>query len=292
LKKCLECGTAHQGADWGCPSCGAQPAMRGGFLSFAPDSDGSEEGFDPSVFETLARIESGSFWFAARNRLIKWALAKHFPDAKTVFEAGCGTGFALSGIQQSFPNIKVSGADLFARGLEFAAGRLSPGTELYQMDAARIPFKDEFDVVCSLDSLEHIKDDEGALRGMFEAVRPGGGLVCSVPQHPWLWSEFDEQSRHERRYAARELKQKVERAGFSVVFSTSFMALLFPAMLASRMVWKLKPGRAATSEFKSGLLNSALGAAAAAEASAIMAGARFPFGGSLLVVAKKTIPCS
>ncbi len=264
--------------------------MRGGFLSFVPGSDGGGEGFDPGVFETLARIESGSFWFAARNRLIKWALAKYFPDAKTLFEAGCGTGFALTEIQKSFPAIEVSGADLFTRGLEFAAGRLFPGTELYQIDAARIPFKDEFDVVCSLDSLEHIKDDEGALRGMFEAVRPGGGLLCSVPQHPWLWSDFDAQSRHERRYAARDLKQKVERAGFSIVFSTSFMTLLFPAMLASRIVWKLKPGREATSEFKPGFINAAMGAAAAAEARAIIAGARFPFGGSLLVVAKKTIP--
>lgn len=292
MKKCLDCGFAHESADWVCPSCGARPAIRGGFLSFAPDSDGSGEGFDSGVFETLARIESGSFWFAARNRLIKWALAKHFPEAKTLFEAGCGTGFALSEIQKSFPHIKVSGADLFTQGLKFATNRLSPGTELFQMDATRIPFKDEFDVVCSLDSLEHIKDDEGALRGMFDAIKPGGGLICSVPQHPWLWSDFDEQSRHERRYAAGDLKQKIERAGFSILLSTSFMTLLFPAMLASRILWKLKPGRAATNEFKSGPLNSSMGAVAAAEGRAIMAGARFPFGGSLLVVAEKRIPCA
>src|SRR5256885_16373006 len=48
------------------------------------------------------------------------------------------------------------------------------------------------------------------------------------------WSASDEYACHERRYTARELHDKVARAGFEIVRSTSFVSLLLPAMLASR----------------------------------------------------------
>ena len=57
----------------------------------------AQAGFKPEYFARLAAIEPGHFWFRARNELIQWALRNYFPDAKSFFEVGCGTGFVLPG---------------------------------------------------------------------------------------------------------------------------------------------------------------------------------------------------
>jgi SAM-dependent methyltransferase len=57
---------------------------------------------------------------------------------------------------------------------------------LFQMDARKIPFESEFDVIGAFDVLEHIEEDEKALAQIFHAVLPGGGLILTVPQHRFL----------------------------------------------------------------------------------------------------------
>ena len=64
------------------------------------------------------------------------------------------------------------------------------------MDARRIPFEDEFDVIGAFDVLEHIKEDEQVLVQMHRAVKSGGGIMLTVPQHMFLWSEQDVQAHH------------------------------------------------------------------------------------------------
>ena len=69
---------------------------------------------------------------------------------------------------------------------------------------------------------------------MHRAVRPAGGVLLTVPQHPWLWSNTDEVALHVRRYQSGELERKVQAAGFRILFSASYTALLLPLMAASR----------------------------------------------------------
>ena len=66
-------------------------------------------------------------------------------------------------------------------------------------------------------------------------MRPGGGFMATVPQHPALWSLQDEHAHHVRRYTARGLRRKVEAAGFEVVRMTSFVSLLLPMLVAARL---------------------------------------------------------
>ena len=97
------------------------------------------------------------------------------------------------------------------------------------MDARRIPFRDEFDVIGAFDVIEHIEEDVAVIDEVGRALRPGGGFVMTVPQHPALWSPQDEHAHHVRRYTAAGLRRKVEAAGFEVVRMTSFVRLLLPS---------------------------------------------------------------
>ena len=289
MKRCVACEGRFESDEWRCPSCGYRPAARNEVFQFAEDRASAEAGFKPEYFARLAVIEQGHFWFRARNNLIQWALGKYFPNAESFFEIGCGTGYVLAGIRENFPGMRLVGSDIFTDGLVFARARL-PGVELYQMDARRIFLESEFDVVGAFDVVEHLVEDERALAQMFNAARPGGGLLVTVPQQRYLWSASDQFAMHQRRYSRAELRAKVRRAGFEIERITSFNSLLLPLMIWSRMQQKrnshLQPWR----ELEiSPALNKALESILTIERSMITKGVSFPVGGSLLLIGRKPL---
>jgi SAM-dependent methyltransferase len=280
MKVCLPCDYRFEAPDWACPRCTHAPAKEDDTLLFAPSLSRDNNGFKGEYFGELANLETNHFWFRNRNRLLIWALRTYFPGSRNFLEIGCGTGFVLSGIKKAFPNLEIAGSELFVDGLKFARARL-PGVPLYQMNAVKIPFEAEFDVVGAFDVLEHIDEDEAVLSQMHQALRPGGGLMITVPQHPALWSDTDVRACHKRRYTRKELIQKVKAAGFETVRATSFVSLLLPLMWASR--------RQQSSEFQlKPLLNGFLEAALRVEAWFIRRGINLPCGGSLLLIGRKS----
>ena len=287
MKRCLSCGTTFL-EEWSCPKCSFAPVSLDGFLSFAPQLVHSDEFHNPIEFAALAKVEAGNFWFRARNRLIVWAIRRYFDRSRKILEIGCGTGYVLSGLHEAFPDLMLSGSEVSSEGLGFAAQRV-PNASLFQMDARHIPFRDEFDVVGAFDVLEHIQEDDQVLGEMRDAIRPGGGIVVTVPQHPFLWSAVDEVAGHVRRYRTRDLVGKISRAGLQVVRATSFVSLLLPLMMLSRLRGRKAPGDlVAHGELSLGpVANSVLEKALDAERALIRLGISLPAGGSLLIVAVK-----
>jgi SAM-dependent methyltransferase len=289
MKLCLACEFQFSPSSACCPRCGAPTPTISGFDAYAPELAHSGGGFNAGHFADLARLEGRNFWFRARNEAIIWALTKYGPDCKSFLEIGCGTGFVLSGLVGSFPQVRLEGSEIFADGLAFASARL-PGVKLMQMDARRIPFVEEYDAIGAFDVLEHIKEDEMVLREMHKALMPGGLLLASVPQHRWLWSSMDELACHQRRYAASELQGKVISSGFEILKSTSFVSILLPAMLLSRLLKRNTAENSADPMAELDLLeplNTLLFQALRIELGLIKQGFSFPFGGSRLVVARK-----
>jgi len=288
MKRCLHCSQSFESHNWVCPYCSLQPEKRGSVPIFASLLADSSSGFKASYFAPLAAREAGHFWFRARNALIVWALEKYGTNVASFMEIGCGTGFVLQGIARRFPAFRLVGSEIFAEGLSFAAERI-PGGEFLQMDAREIPFWEEFDAVGAFDVIEHIEEDESVLKQIHDALKPGGLLLLTVPQHRWLWSAVDDHALHVRRYEARELHAKVVRAGFRVVRSTSFIVSLLPPMFAYRLMQR---GEGNTFNPHEGLkmnpiLNKIFEQCLYLERVLIQGGISFPIGGSRLVVAIK-----
>jgi SAM-dependent methyltransferase len=285
--RCPECRELYSSSDLACSNCEVGPTTIDGFISWAPEIANSGKGFKREYFESLVTLESANFWFRARNAIILWAIRKYFPHFESLLEIGCGTGFVLSSIASGFPGRRLVGSEQFVNGLYFARQRVS-GVDCVQMDACRIPYEKEFDVVGAFDVLEHIEDDRTALSNIYRAIKPGGGVVISVPQHNWLWSALDEYSCHVRRYGATGLHAMVRSIGFNILRSTSFVSLLLPAMLISRRRPQSRKNFDPYEEhhFPSPV-NSALEGVLAIERALIQLGLNFPVGGSRLIVAKK-----
>jgi SAM-dependent methyltransferase len=193
----------------------------------------------------------------------------------------------LAGLGRRFPELELAGGELFASGLVEARKRL-PDTTLYQLDARRVPFEQEFDIVCAFDVLEHVREDEQVIEQLHQATRPGGGVVVTVPQHPRLWSAVDDFSRHQRRYTRPELIRKLEDAGLALIRTTSFVTLLLPPLVASRIAHRKDQQFDPETEYRMpAFADKVFESVMQLERWLIKRGVSFRIGGSLLAVARR-----
>lgn len=286
MKICLECHTNFDCDDWQCPSCGKTPGQKDGFLAFAPSFSDENTGFEAGFFENLYALEKKNFWFRCRNKLIQWAMDEYCYKAGSFLEIGCGTGFVISGLKRSFPDTKYFGSEIFSTGLSYAKSRL-PGVTLFQMDARNIPFREEFEGIGAFDVLEHIEEDEVVLSQIYKALKPGGSLLLTVPQHKFLWSKVDEFSCHKRRYSAYEIRSKARKVGFKILKTASFACSLVPFMALRKIRYgstEFDP----VSELKiNPLIDILFERLLDMERTIVSCGLPLPAGGSILLVGKK-----
>jgi len=260
---------------------------------YAPEVAYENTDYNESSFRELFELEDRNFWFKSRNNVIQNLFEKYAKNSDGNFlEIGCGTGYVLTGLKNRFPELKVTGAEIYLEGLKFAKKRL-PEIEFIQMDATNIPFEEEYDNIGAFDVLEHISEDEKVINNVFKSLTWGGKFFISVPQYMWMWSNEDDYACHKRRYAKKEIIYKLEKAGFLVRYITSFVFTLFPLMSLSRLIIKnTKNDESSRKETNSELklnpiLNKIFEQFMKLDEFLISIGAKLPFGGSLIVVAEK-----
>lgn len=79
-----------------------------------------------------------------------------------------------------------------------------------------------FDLVCAVDIVEHVDDEDRALSELSRVCAAGGALLVAVPLHPARWSPFDDFVGHFRRYEPARLLGKLGQNGFAVESSAIY----------------------------------------------------------------------
>jgi SAM-dependent methyltransferase len=267
-----------------------------GIRCYAPELALGEDDYPASGFDVSADVEARSFWCRTRNRILRRVFHRFVDHDRSidVLEIGCGIGGVLRELRR-IPHLRLTGSEIYLAGLRYARTAL-PDVEFIQLDATKMPFRQEFDVVGAFDVLEHIKEDEDAMRGVHQALKPGGVFVVTVPQYQWMWSRLDELVRHKRRYGRSGLVSKLERTGFETTYVTSFVTTLFPLMLAARLRSRRRaPGPDGVDDrtaFAAEVsipapLNWSFDKIMRIDEVALRLGFTLPFGGSLLAVARR-----
>jgi SAM-dependent methyltransferase len=200
---------------------------------------------------------------ACRVATVRETLNRVGDPPRRVLDYGCGEGRYLDLIRERFPNAALVGSDISDVALEHAERR-HPDAEWVLMDDERVRAPDAgFDLIVSVEVLEHVANVELATNELGRLLAPGGVLILTTPcANPgsleWLFNRLrgglehtadgfgrfaTDPPEHLRRLTSRDLRVLLARAGVSVD-RVDFRAHLFTMVMArlpARVAQRLSP---------------------------------------------------
>ena len=207
---------------------------------------------NPEEYERMHALETSYWWFVGRRALVAHVLEATLARRKNasasalrLLDIGCGTGANLPVLREKLGDSgQLFGMDFSPLALQFARGVLEVENSsarapirLLQGDAQELPLRENsFDVVTMMDVLEHLRDDDRALREVWRVLRPGGALILTVPAYQHLWSAHDEALHHFRRYEKAGLHAVLKAADFEIWRLSFAMSLMPPIAWAWRKI--------------------------------------------------------
>lgn len=148
-----------------------------------------------------------------------------------IFEVGCGAGGTLAYLKSTGRCSWAGGIELFHEAAEEAR---SKGLDLLiegDIAGASLPLAPEsLDAILCLDVLEHLTDPHAVLSGLHRYLKPGGVVICSIPNVRYFrvtlpllfkgdWTYTDEgvlDRTHLRFFTRKTAISLVESAGFRI----------------------------------------------------------------------------
>lgn len=185
-----------------------------------------------SAYKELSSLEKTYWWHVGRMKIIDKQLSVFVKKSSTMLNVGSGTGGTLPILEK---HCKVTNADMSTDAIQYLKGE---GYDAVLFDGNRLPFdSNSFDVVASLDVLEHTPNDVTALKEWLRVLKPGGKLILTVPAYQWLWSSHDEDNLHFRRYSKRSLRKVINSQNKVTLDKLSYMiAFSLPLVVGFRLL--------------------------------------------------------
>ncbi|HQW43790.1 MAG: class I SAM-dependent methyltransferase [Chitinophagaceae bacterium] len=130
---------------------------------------------------TGERLETFVFNETTIEHLHRYAIAMEFCSGKTVLDIACGEGYGSNLLSAKATH--VTGMDADAITIEKATAKYKRDNLYFvQSKAEKIAAADtEFDIVVSLETLEHLSDHTAMMKEIKRVMKPGGLLIISTP---------------------------------------------------------------------------------------------------------------
>ncbi len=161
-----------------------------------------------------------------RLRILNKLLPK---NATHILDAGCGRGIMTRVIATRYPGAMVDAIDENpeSQAINRELSKLMGLRNCQYITGDLVNFKREnrYDLIVSIDNLEHIQDDSAVLRNFYESMVTNGLFLVHVPHYYRRWPVFAWKRNfhvpgHVRPgYHLPELTERVRRVGFQVLRS-------------------------------------------------------------------------
>lgn len=148
------------------------------------------------------------------------------PKYRHVLDAGCGPGIFTFELAKRLPQSTVTGVDiddgLLETNTQIARTIALNNCRFEHLDLTTMDTPERFDLILSVDNLEHIEDDDNVLRRFYHALTADGELIIHVPglYRRWYffgWAEnFYVKGHFRPGYTKEQLQEKLQRAGFAI----------------------------------------------------------------------------
>ncbi len=250
-------------------------------VDFVEDISYTENGHN-----LIQESEDNSFWYAHRLQSLQ-TLLTHYPT-NGILDIGGGNGQITKFLQEQ--NIDAVLLEPMPNGVLNAQKKgvlkiIQGSFDSMDVQKASVPAVGLFDV------LEHIEKDEQMLAKIFDVLKPGGLLYLSVPAWQFLYSDFDKEVGHYRRYTLRDLSKKLAAAGFTINYQTYLFFplpfLIWPARKFYRLIKQKRKRRKLGHVNKKGILGSVINLYLSLEIFLLRKRIKIPFGSTCLIVACK-----
>ena len=235
-------------------------------------------------YERLAAVEERGWWFRGLHvNLIRAWQRRNAPARDAILlDAGCGTGGLLTRLAEAAPSARCYGLEFDPGAAETA--RDKSGAALMVGSVLAPPLAPQScDAIFSADVLCHRGvDPAAALAALAPCLKPRGLLLLNLPAYRWLFSGHDRAVDNVRRFGAGEIRGLLHAAGFVEIRIDYWNSLLFPLMVAQRLLHR---GAKSDVELLPPLVERLFGAILRCELALAAGGLRLPFGGSILATA-------
>jgi SAM-dependent methyltransferase len=173
----------------------------------------------PAPFSAAdVELEEGLDSLDGADQYTRWILGQMEPFiGKEILEVGAGHGTFTEVLAQQ--DVRVVASDISDRCVGILQKRFAgiPNVSVIRGDTTVVAAEGPFDTAILINVLEHIEDDDAALRDLWASLSPGGHLLLWVPAFEALYTDFDRKIGHFRRYRSKPLKAQLSGAGFTVV---------------------------------------------------------------------------
>lgn len=246
---------------------------------------------ETTLIQEMFQRQDDHWWFQGRARIVSTLVERFQPPGRDrslrLCDVGCGTGANLRMLARFG---QVWGIEPCEDALRLAR-QVKDATVCPGVLPDGLPFTDErFDVITLTDVLEHVERDQESVLRCAALLAPGGIIVATVPAYQWLWTHHDEHHRHYRRYTLASFRALFDSAGLRLELASYCNSLLFPLMVASRLITRVRRHGDGSRSYSALSLppspvNRALRSVFGSERH-LLSFARLPFGGSVVCVAR------
>jgi SAM-dependent methyltransferase len=162
------------------------------------------------------------------NAYLAGLILENAHKSQNILDFGAGTGTFAVILQNNGYAVTCIEAD---SGL---CSRLKKLGFVAETDISKLS-ESQFDFIYSFNVLEHIDDDDSAIRDLHKALRLNGKILVYVPAFNLLFTSMDKKVGHVRRYTRKTLSGLITRAGFQIEKLEYADSLGFLATLAYKM---------------------------------------------------------
>lgn len=147
----------------------------------------------------------------------QYVFASRFVTGKVILDIACGMGYGTDFLSRQGAKIAV-GADINIEAIQYAQVSYSQQNLFFLLnDAERLPFRSHlFDTVITLESIEHLHNQQNFINECKRVLKPGGTLVCSTPSRECHF--FITRYLHEHK-RARQFLQKAVRPLYKIAIN-------------------------------------------------------------------------
>lgn len=195
----------------------------------------------------LELVEKKHWFYRGKRRIVRhWIdrLWQQKAEECSILDYGAGTGAFAKSIEDLG---RISVLDAYPESQEMLRKHFNE-KQMIEVSQDGLKMESEgnrFDFVTALDVLEHIEKDGEAVKEILRVLKPGGHLIVTVPADMKLWSYWDEELFHFRRYTRSGLVQLFDGVAWKLntVCYTNFAAY-WPIRLVRRLFQKRTPEKA------------------------------------------------